>query len=215
MDAPARGAQAERVTLRDGSGLVIRPIRPDDKSAIAAGFERMSPESRFRRFFAPLERLSERDLAYLTELDHHDHEAVIGFGAGTGEPVGVARYIRSDVPTEAEVAVSVVDDWHGRGAATALLERLVRRAREEGITHFLALVMTENREAIELFDYLASPGSDRRRSASGHLELVLDLPEPGTPPGASRLGRALRAAARGVLDANPWHLIRERIDRGR
>jgi GNAT superfamily N-acetyltransferase len=215
MDAPARAAQAERVTLRDGSGLVIRPIRPDDKSAIAAGFERMSPESRFRRFFAPLERLSERDLAYLTELDHHDHEAVIGFGAGTGEPVGVARYIRSDVPTEAEVAVSVVDDWHGRGAATALLERLVRRAREEGITHFLALVMTENREAIELFDYLASPGSDRRRSASGHLELVLDLPEPGTPPGASRLGRALRAAARGVLDANPWHLIRERIDRGR
>jgi GNAT superfamily N-acetyltransferase len=215
MDAPARGAQAERVTLRDGSGLVIRPIRPDDKSAIAAGFERMSPESRFRRFFAPLERLSERDLAYLTELDHHDHEAVIGFGAGTREPVGVARYIRSDVPTEAEVAVSVVDDWHGRGAATALLERLVRRAREEGITHFLALVMTENREAIELFDYLASPGSDRRRSASGHLELVLDLPEPGTPPGASRLGRALRAAARGVLDANPWHLIRERIDRGR
>jgi GNAT superfamily N-acetyltransferase len=215
MDAPARGAQAERVTLRDGSGLVIRPIRPDDKSAIAAGFERMSPESRFRRFFAPLERLSERDLAYLTELDHHDHEAVIGFGAGTGEPVGVARYIRSDVPTEAEVAVSVVDDWHGRGAATALLERLVRRAREEGITHFLALVMTENREAIELFDYLASPGSDRRRSASGHLELVIDLPEPGTPPGASRLGRALRAAARGVLDANPWHLIRERIDRGR
>jgi GNAT superfamily N-acetyltransferase len=215
MDASARAAQAETVTLRDGSGLVIRPIRPEDKSAIAAGFERMSPESRFRRFFAPLQRLSEGDLAYLTEVDHHDHEAVIGFDAGTGEPVGVARFIRSDVQTEAEVAVTVIDDWQGRGAATALLDRLVRRAREEGITHFVALVMTENREAIELFDHMASPGSDRRRSASGHLELVLDLPEPGTPTGESRLGRALRAAARGVLDANPWHLIRERIGRGR
>ena len=215
MDASARAAQAETVTLRDGSTLLIRPVRPDDKSAIAAGFERMSPESRFRRFFAPLQRLSERDLAYLTEVDHHDHEAVIGFDAGTREPVGVARYIRSDVPTEAEVAVTVVDDWQGRGAATALLDRLVRRAREEGITHFLALVMTENREAIELFDHMASPGSDRRRSASGRLELVLDLPEPGTATGESRLGRALRAAARGVLDANPWYLIRDRIGRER
>jgi GNAT superfamily N-acetyltransferase len=215
MDASARAGQAERVTLRDGSELVIRPIRAEDKSAIAAGFERMSPESRFRRFFAPLQRLTERDLAYLTEVDHHDHEAVIGFDAGTREPVGVARYIRSDVPTEAEVAVTVVDDRQGHGAATALLDRLVRRAREEGITHFLALVMTENREAIELFDHMASPGSDRRRSASGHLELVLDLPEPGTATGESRLGRALRAAARGVLDANPWYLIRDRIGRGR
>jgi GNAT superfamily N-acetyltransferase len=215
MDASAEAAQPETVTLRDGSPLVIRPVGPTDKSAIAAGFERLSPESRYRRFFAPLQSLSERDLAYLTEVDHRDHEAVIGFDAPTGEPVGVARYIRSDQPTEAEVAVTVVDDWQGRGVATALLDRLVRRAREEGITHFLALVMTENREAIELFDHMAGGGSERRRSASGHLELVIDLPEPGTPTAESRLGRALRAAARGVLDANPWYLIRERIGRGR
>ena len=204
-------AQDDAVTLRDGSPLVIRPIRPDDKGAIADGFERMSPESRYRRFFAPLQRLTARDLAYLTEVDHRDHEAVIGFDATTGEPVGVARFIRSDQPSEAEVAVTVVDDWQGRGAATALLERLVARARDEGITHFLALVLTENREAIELFDNVASGDSARRSSASGHLELVIELPEPGTPTGESRLGRALRAAARGALHANPWYLIRERI----
>ena len=64
---------------------------PDDKDAIAAGFERLSPESRYRRFFAPLQRLTARDLEYLTEVDHHDHEAVIGFDAATGDPVGVAR----------------------------------------------------------------------------------------------------------------------------
>jgi GNAT superfamily N-acetyltransferase len=211
MDASAAAAEPGAVTLRDGSRLVIRPIRPEDKGAIADGFERMSPESRYRRFFAPLQRLSAHDLAYLTEVDHRDHEALIGFDATTGEPVGVARFIRSDQPTEAEVAVTVVDDWQGRGAATALLERLVVRARDEGITHFLALVLTENREAIELFDNVASGDSARRRSASGHLELVIELPEPGTPTGESRLGRALRAAARGALHANPWYLIRERI----
>jgi GNAT superfamily N-acetyltransferase len=201
------------ITLRDGSKLVVRPIVPEDKAAIVAGFERMSPESRYRRFFAPLDRLSERDLAYLTEVDHHDHEALIGFDAATREPVGVARYIRSDAPTEAEVAVTVVDDWQGRGVATALLERLTARAHEEGITHFLALVLTENRDAIELFDHMAPDRSPPRRSASGHLELVIELPEPGTPTRESRLGRALRAAARGVLNANPWYLVRERIGR--
>jgi GNAT superfamily N-acetyltransferase len=206
---------AAAVTLRDGSELAIRPIRPRDKDAIVAGFERLSPESRYRRFFAPLQRLSPRDLEYLTEVDHHDHEAVIGFDAATGDPVGVARYIRSDDPSEAEVAVTVIDDWQGRGAATALLDRLVVRARDEGITHFLALVLTENKDAIELFERLAPSGSEHRRSASGHLELVIDLPEPGVSTAESRLGRALRAAARGVLHANPWYLIRERIGASR
>jgi GNAT superfamily N-acetyltransferase len=206
---------AAAVTLRDGSELAIRPVRPDDKEAIAAGFERLSPESRYRRFFAPLQRLTARDLEYLTDVDHHDHEAVIGFDAATGDPVGVARYIRSDVPTEAEVAVTVIDDWQGRGAATALLDRLVVRARDEGIRHFLALVLTENMDAIELFERLAPSGSEHRRSASGHLELVIDLPEPGVSTAESRLGRALKAAARGVLHANPWYLIRERISASR
>jgi GNAT superfamily N-acetyltransferase len=213
MTDPPPVAERDVITLRDGSKLVVRPIVPEDKAAIVAGFERMSPESRYRRFFAPLDRLSERDLAYLTEVDHHDHEALIGFDAATREPVGVARYIRSDAPTEAEVAVTVVDDWQGRGVATALLERLTARAHEEGITHFLALVLTENRDAIELFDHMAPDRSPPRRSASGHLELVIELPEPGTPTRESRLGRALRAAARGVLNANPWYLVREQIGR--
>lgn len=213
MSPRSPGAEPEVATLRDRSRLLIRPIRPDDKSAIAAGFERLSPESRYRRFFAPLQRLTERDLTYLTEVDHHNHEALIGFAEDTREPVGVARYIRAADPTEAEVAVTVVDHWQGRGAATALLDALVRRARREGIAHFLALVMSENRDAIELFDHMAPDGSETRRSASGHLEMVIDLPEPGTPTRESRLGRALRAAARGALPANPWSLIRERIRR--
>jgi GNAT superfamily N-acetyltransferase len=207
--APTTGS--ERVTLRDGSRIAIRPVRPGDKSAIAAGFDRLSPRSRYRRFFAPLEELSDRDLAYLTEVDHRDHEALIAFHEATGEPVGVVRYIRVSGTTEAEVAVVVVDDWQGRGIATALLDRLVDRAREQGITHFLALVQTENVEAIRMFEDFAPTGSESRRSASGHLELVIELPAPGTPTDASRLGRALRAAARGALQANPWSVIRERI----
>ena len=57
----------------------------------------------------------------------------------------------------AEASIVVGDDWQGRGAGTALLERLSRRAREAGITHFVALVLGDNRGAIELFQHFA-PG---------------------------------------------------------
>jgi RimJ/RimL family protein N-acetyltransferase len=199
------------VVVADGLELLLRPVRPDDKRRLSAAFDRLSPETRYRRFFAPLEKLSGQDLRYLTEVDHHDHEAIVGINPENGAIVGVARYVRSDDPTEAEVAVVVGDPWQGHGAATALLRELVGRAREEGIDHFVALVMSENQEAVELFRHLAPGGSRTRRSASGHTELVIALPEPDRI-GESGLGRALRAAARG-LRINPWSILRERIRR--
>jgi hypothetical protein len=73
--AAAVSHKPSRRELRDGSIIELREIRPEDKAALVAGFDRLSPESRYRRFFTPLERLTETDLAYLTEVDHHDHEA--------------------------------------------------------------------------------------------------------------------------------------------
>jgi RimJ/RimL family protein N-acetyltransferase len=199
------------VVISDGLELLLRPVRPDDKRLLAQAFERLSPETRYRRFFAPLEKLSDQDLRYLTEVDHHDHEAIVAVNPENGAIVGVARYVRSDDPTEAEVAVVIGDPWQGHGAATALLQRLVARAREEGIDHFVALVMSQNTEALELFRNLAAGGSRTRRSASGNTELVMALPDPERI-GESTLGWALRAAA-GGLRINPWSTLRERIRR--
>ena len=202
---------AEHVVLDDGLEVLIRPLRPEDKRRVAQAFERLSPETRYRRFFAPLPRLSDQDLRYLTEVDHHDHEALAAVNPENGGIVGVARYVRSEDPGEAEVAVVVGDPWQGRGVATALLQRLVGRARDEDIDHFVALVMSDNTEALELFRHLAPGGSHIRRSASGHTELVMALPDPGRI-GESTLGRALRAAASG-LRINPWPILREAIGR--
>src|SRR5215218_4614883 len=124
-------------TLRDGSRIALRPIEPPDRELIAGGFEPVSPESRYRRFFGPKPVLSERDLDYLTRVDHHDHEALVASDAGTGRGIGVARYVRV-APEVAEPAVVVADDWQGRGVAGLLLDRLAERAREEGIQRFHA-----------------------------------------------------------------------------
>lgn len=203
----AEEPEEERV-LRDGSRILLREVRPSDKGAIAAGFERLSPESRYRRFFTAMNRLSDSDLRYLTEVDHREHEAVLAFSR-EGEPVGVARYVRIDGPSQAEVAVAVVDEWQNRGAGTALLERLVERARENGIERFVATVLQENDEALELFRSV-SPGDPKpRRTGHGQVELLIELPRDGIS--GTLLGRALRSAASGRVEIQSWRLIKQRI----
>ena len=69
MPDPGAGQPAQSVPLRDGSFVLMRPIRASDKPLIRAGFERLSEDSRYRRFLAPLRKLSESALRYLTEVD--------------------------------------------------------------------------------------------------------------------------------------------------
>jgi len=198
---------SEPVLLPGGETVLARPVSPDDKGRLADAFDRLSPESRYRRFFAPLDRLTERDLAYLTEVDHHDHEAIVATAPEDGSIIGVARYVRAEDPAEAEVAVVVADPWQGRGVATALLERLVDNARAVGVRHFVAIVLSDNEDALELFAHLSPEGAVSRRSASGNTELLIELPAPGRVR-ESRLGRILGAVAREAAVVNPWRLIR-------
>jgi GNAT superfamily N-acetyltransferase len=186
---------------------MIRPIEPGDKAAIAAAFEQLSTESRYRRFFSPLERLSDRDLAYLTEVDHHDHEALIAHSE-PGEPLGVARYVRVDDRRKAEVAVAVVDGWQGRGVATALLDRLSDRAREEGVRIFTATILTENRDAMGLMHSLGETRQVGPTSTTSELEI--ELPRRGM---GERLRAALREAAAGVLAGRDPSHPRTRLSR--
>ena len=183
------------VTLRDGARVRLRPIAPGDKPLLAASFEQLSEESRYRRFFTAKNELSEADLDYLVDVDHSDHEAIVAVDPASGNVVGVARYIRSTGdPEVAEVAVTVVDDWQGRGLGRALTDRLTYRARREGVRRFSALVHADNPASLAL---LKGTGDTRRRFDSGKLELVIELP-PKRGMG-SRLSRALRAAAAGSL----------------
>src|SRR6478672_9231609 len=102
--------------LRDGTAVVLRPIRPDDKERLSEGLERLSKRSRFRRFLAPVTTLSAEQLAYLTEVDHFDHVAwVATLEANPDFGIGVARYVRlEDDHSVAEAAVTVLDDYQGR-----------------------------------------------------------------------------------------------------
>jgi hypothetical protein len=83
------------IALRNGSHVRVRQGRSSDRQLLLRGFERLSPESRYRRFLAPIPELSEKMVHYLTEIDHHNHEAIIAVDEETGEGIGVARYVRT------------------------------------------------------------------------------------------------------------------------
>jgi nucleotide-binding universal stress UspA family protein/GNAT superfamily N-acetyltransferase len=175
--------------LADGSRVTVRQIRADDRSRLVQGFERLGAESRRRRFFTAISALSEAQLDYLTNVDHHDHEALVAFDVASGEGVGVARWVRT-APEEAEPAIVVADAWQRKGLGRRLLALLRERARDEGITRFVAPVLVENSAAIALLEEL---GGTTRRTSGPELELIIELP-------AERpLDTLLRAVAEGTV----------------
>jgi GNAT superfamily N-acetyltransferase len=192
------------VPLRDRSTVLVRPIEPSDRDLLRRGLERLSEESRYRRFLSPVPRLTASQLRYLTDVDHHDHEALIALEPASGEAVGVARYVRT-APAAAEFATTVVDDWQGRGLGSALMDLLAGRAREEGITHFGALLLAENEEMLQLLRRLgpvrvlaheqgtvAVEGELPAGGAGERLRSILRLAAAGRVQPAGSLGRDQR-----------------------
>ena len=180
-------------SLRDGTEVEVRPIAPEDAEALRAGFERLSPESRYRRFLAPMNELSDEMVRYFTCVDHRDHEALLAFDPETREAIGVARFVRhAGRPDAAEAAVTVADDWQGRGLGTLLLELLAARAREERVTTFTALVLADNDDMLDLLEHLG-PTHVVDRSL-GTVEVEAELPPIGLSPELRALLRASRRA---------------------
>jgi RimJ/RimL family protein N-acetyltransferase len=191
----ASPAWRKTITLRDGARVMLRPIAPEDKPLLAAIFDRLSEESRYRRFFTTKTELSTAELDYFVDIDHQAHEAIIAIDRSSGEGLGVARYIRSNEDAQAaEVAVTVADDWQERGLGRALLDRVTYRARREGVRRFSALVQGDNPASLGL---LAGVGATQRRVDGGVVEILIELP-PKRGMGR-QLSRALRAAAAGTL----------------
>src|SRR6266536_88238 len=123
---------ARKLTLRDGTRILVRPILPVDKDRLREGFARLSQASRYRRFMTSMEALSDRQLRYFTEIDYSDHMAWVAMDPDhPAHPgLGVARYIRlAEDPTTAEAAVTVLDEQQGRGMGTPPIPRVPKAYR--------------------------------------------------------------------------------------
>ncbi len=168
------------VTLRSGHQVLLRPLRRDDKPGLAAMYEQLSDESRYQRFFTVKPRLASASLDYLTGVDHYDHEALVAEVPASEHLVGVARYVRDrEWPEAAEIAVTVVDGWQGRGLGTVLLQRLAQRAAESGIRYFTAEILRTNKAMLGLVRRLGT--ADLTSHGNGTVRAHVELADPQEP----------------------------------
>ncbi|NGN94816.1 GNAT family N-acetyltransferase [Nocardioides sp. KC13] len=138
--------------------VATRPVRPDDLAAFERMWARLSEETIYRRFHAPIKRLSLKLRRYLVDVDHLDHDALVAVAGG--EVIAVARYHRcADEPGAAEVAVLVEDAWQGRGLGARMLRELASLAGHRGIHVLTGEVQSDNLRMLDLVQSLLGPGS--------------------------------------------------------
>ncbi|WP_426311655.1 GNAT family N-acetyltransferase [Cellulosimicrobium sp. E-16] len=209
------------VVLRDGTTTHVRPIRPEDADALQRFHVGQSERSTYLRFFAPMERLSERDLERFTRVDHVDRVALVAVrprdGADAGTPdarareaqediIGVARFDRTGT-SEAEVAFNIADSAQGRGLGSVLLEHVAAAARERGVRRFTAEVLPQNGKMLAVF---REAGYDvRQQMDDGFVQVSVDL-DPTERSRAVMADREHRAEARsmqGLLGATSVVLV--------
>jgi RimJ/RimL family protein N-acetyltransferase len=198
-------SQPQLVTLRSGDIVRMRQVQPDDAPALVRAYANLGEQSRYRRFFTVMPELPEATLKAAVEVDHTDHEALVAVPLLSTEIVGECRFIRlPDQPDTAEVGVTVVDAWQGRGLGSALLARLSERALEAGIEYFTAEVLAENRTMLALLPSLGQVETESHGPVvSARVELA-EAPRQANPDFLDLLA----AAARGDIVGLPVLLRR-------
>jgi len=155
----------ERQVLADGTRVTLRVVRPSDSALLADGFQRLSPESRYRRFLGVKNALSPAEIRYFSDCDGIDHfaiGAVVARPDGSEEGAGVARFVRvPDQPAAAEAAVTVVDGRQHNGLGYLLARRLISAAMERGIRELRFHVLRTNRPMLSIVSKLG-PAAERR-----------------------------------------------------
>jgi L-amino acid N-acyltransferase YncA len=147
-ETPAREvSEPELVRLRDGSIVTVREVTEHDEPSLRAFLDGLCLETRRLRFFGPAVDL-ERIARWAAE------PTIGGFGlvaySEAGAVVAHATYAKVE-PTRAEVAVEVADHLHGHGLGTLLVARLAAIAERDGITHFVAVVLSDNHAMLDVF----------------------------------------------------------------
>ena len=159
-------------TMRDGRSVVIRALKPEDRSAMLSAVGRVSAQSLYRRFFGPKRGFSETEVDFFVNVDFVKHVALVASVEESGKEtvIGAGRYIVTE-PGSAEVAFAVVDEYQGKGIGTALLRHLELIARERRLDRLVAEVLPENAPMLAMFRRC---GFVAKRSR-GAVHVALDL----------------------------------------
>jgi acetyltransferase len=151
-----------RLALRDGTQLLLRPIRPEDEALYGTFFAHVTQEDLRLRFFAPVKMFSHGLIARFTQIDYARAMAFVAIAQATGELWGVVR-LHSDANYESgEYAILLRSDLKGRGLGWLLMQLMIEYARTEGLKRIEGQVLAENRTMLAMcrelgFEIAADP----------------------------------------------------------
>jgi len=175
---------ATEVRLRDGSRAITWALLPSDREGLREAYEHLSSVSKLHRFLAPVPHLTDAMLDRLVdEVDQVDHVALVLFVLDPdedGAPAGIARMIRyADEPNAADVAVTVADDYQGRGVASALLAQLLEH-RPVGVERIVTEVAADNPASLAMLRRLGP--TTVTGAGINRLQVSVELPPAPAEP---------------------------------
>ena len=161
------------VPLRDGSVAVLSPLEREDRDLLLEGLAGLSPESRYARFGEGRGGLTESELDYLADVDQTSH---VAWGAAIDDQVaGVGRYIVDPERGCAEVAITVMDRYQGRGLGRALFETLAAVARDDGVAELCFSVHPANEPVLRILQGIETHLDPEGELVEGRISLA-DIP---------------------------------------
>ncbi|VFU11114.1 GNAT family N-acetyltransferase [Methylocella tundrae] len=173
-----RNYLAER-TLKDGTIVAVRAVRPDDGPKIHKAFKGLSPDTVYSRFFGHKSDVSDAELSHITGVDF-DRDVALLVTTGKGEDemvIGGASYFAIDPAhplNSADLAFTVEEEYQGLGLASDLLRRLIEIARQKGVARLEADVLADNQPMLAVFRHADAPVRLRREDDIIHVTLALD-----------------------------------------
>lgn len=176
----------EQVSLKDGTPVTLRPIRPEDAPRLQEAFSRLSPQTIYMRFLQVAKGLSDEQARTLAQVDYKHRMAIVGTIQEEGQEriIAVARYgmLKPEENGIAEAAVVVRDDYQQRGLGKISMHRLARYAQKQGVQAFAAVVHTSNIPVLRFIQHTGLPYKKRMLEPGlWEIHVLLDpdtIPEP-------------------------------------
>ena len=178
-DTPSTPLFSHPARLRNGTAVLIRAIRPDDRERIIAAFHKLDAETIYTRFFSAKKELSEADLGRIDAADfEHAVVLVATLGSGADEIIiGGGAYTvldRPGQPKTAEVSFTIEEDYQGLGLSGLFMRLLAQIGREHGIQRFEAEVLAGNPAMLKVFQRSGLPMTRQVEDGVVHVVMALD-----------------------------------------